>query len=117
VNHDREEEWRNRNLIAEYLTVLCSLACGARSGVGKVRGLIFPCKAKAWEPERYAHVVGRTDTILCDHINRKYTQQRYLPPSKVSGTQVQRVIIADGSIITDAHIDRAVIGIRSVAAR
>jgi glucose-1-phosphate adenylyltransferase len=49
-----------------------------------------------------------------DHINRIYTQQRHLPASKVSGTQVQRAIIADGSIITDAHIDRAVIGIRSV---
>jgi glucose-1-phosphate adenylyltransferase len=49
-----------------------------------------------------------------DHINRIYTQQRYLPASKVSGTQVQRAIIADGSIITDAHIDRAVVGIRSV---
>ena len=51
---------------------------------------------------------------LFDHINRIYTQQRHLPPSKVSGTQVQRVIIADGCVITDAHIDRAVIGIRSV---
>jgi len=49
-----------------------------------------------------------------DHINRIYTQQRHLPASKVSGTQVERAIIADGSIITDAHIDRAVIGIRSV---
>ena len=51
---------------------------------------------------------------LFDHINRIYTQQRHLPPTKVSGTQIQRVIIADGSIITDAHIERAVIGIRSV---
>src|SRR6516162_2579908 len=51
---------------------------------------------------------------LFDHINRIYIQQRHLPPSKVSGTEVQRVIIADGSIITDAHIDRAVVGIRSV---
>jgi glucose-1-phosphate adenylyltransferase len=49
-----------------------------------------------------------------DQINRIYTQQRHLPASKVSRTQVQRAIIADGSIITDAHIDRAVIGIRSV---
>jgi glucose-1-phosphate adenylyltransferase len=59
-----------------------------------------------------------TDTVpafnFFDHINPIYTQQRFLPASKVSGTQVQRAIIADGSIITDAHIDRAVIGIRSV---
>ena len=49
-----------------------------------------------------------------DRINPIYTQQRFLPASKVSGTQVQRAIISDGCIITDAHIDRAVIGIRSV---
>jgi glucose-1-phosphate adenylyltransferase len=49
-----------------------------------------------------------------DHINPIYTQQRFLPASKVSGTQVQRAIIADGCVISDAHVDRAVIGIRSV---
>ena len=49
-----------------------------------------------------------------DHINPIYTQQRFLPDSKVSGTQVQRAIIADGCVISDANIDRAVIGIRSV---
>src|SRR6516164_1288064 len=49
-----------------------------------------------------------------DHINPIYTQQRLLPASKVSGTQVQRAIITDGCVISDAHIDRAVIGIRSV---
>ena len=49
-----------------------------------------------------------------DRINPIYTQQRSLPASKLRGTQVQRAIIADGCVITDAHIDRAVIGIRSV---
>jgi glucose-1-phosphate adenylyltransferase len=49
-----------------------------------------------------------------DHINPIYSQQLILPASKVRGTQVQRAIIADGCIITDAHIDRSVIGIRSV---
>jgi glucose-1-phosphate adenylyltransferase len=49
-----------------------------------------------------------------DHINPIYTQQRFLPDSKVSGTQVQRAIIADGCVISDVNIDRAVIGIRSV---
>jgi len=49
-----------------------------------------------------------------DHVNPIYTQRRLLPANKVSGTQVQRAIITDGCIITDAQIDRAVIGIRSV---
>ena len=41
-----------------------------------------------------------------DHINPIYTQRRLLPASKVSGTQAQQAIIADGCMITDAHIDR-----------
>ena len=49
-----------------------------------------------------------------DQVNPIYTLQRFLPASKVSGTIVQRAIIADGCIITDAHIERAVIGIRTV---
>lgn len=49
-----------------------------------------------------------------DQIDPVYTMQRFLPSSKISGTLVQRAIIADGCIITDAHIDRAVIGIRCV---
>ncbi|MBV8173492.1 MAG: glucose-1-phosphate adenylyltransferase [Verrucomicrobia bacterium] len=49
-----------------------------------------------------------------DRINPIYTQQRSLPASKLRGTQVPRAIIADGCVVTDAHIDRAVIGIRSV---
>ena len=49
-----------------------------------------------------------------DYINPIYTQQRFLPASKVSGTLVQQAIIADGCVISEAHIDRAVIGIRSV---
>lgn len=49
-----------------------------------------------------------------DQVNPIYTMQRFLPASKVSGTMVQRAIIADGCIITDAHIERAVIGIRTM---
>jgi glucose-1-phosphate adenylyltransferase len=49
-----------------------------------------------------------------DHINPIYSQRLILPASKVRGTQVQRAIIADGCISTDARIDRSVIGIRSV---
>jgi len=48
------------------------------------------------------------------HINPIYSQQQLLPASKVRGTRLQRAIIADGCIITDAHIDRSIIGIRSV---
>ena len=47
-------------------------------------------------------------------VKRLRRCQRFLPASKVSGKLVQRATIADGCIITDAHLDRAVIGIRSV---
>jgi glucose-1-phosphate adenylyltransferase len=49
-----------------------------------------------------------------DHLNPIYTHARFLPASKINGAQVHRSIIADGCIITDANIERAVIGVRSV---
>jgi glucose-1-phosphate adenylyltransferase len=36
-----------------------------------------------------------------------------LPPSKMSGTQVDKAIIADGCIINASHISRSIIGIRT----
>ena len=59
-----------------------------------------------------------TDTLpafnFFDPVHPIYTQQRFLPASKINGAQIHRAIIADGCIISEAHIDRAVIGIRSV---
>jgi glucose-1-phosphate adenylyltransferase len=43
-----------------------------------------------------------------------YTHARFLPASKVNGATVKRAIISDGCIISDAHIERAVVGVRSV---
>jgi glucose-1-phosphate adenylyltransferase len=43
-----------------------------------------------------------------------YTHPRFLPASKINAATVQRAIIADGCIISDAHIDRAIIGVRSI---
>jgi glucose-1-phosphate adenylyltransferase len=58
-----------------------------------------------------------TDTLppynFFDHLNPIYTHARFLPASKINGAQVNRSIIADGCIITNANIERAVIGIRS----
>ena len=59
-----------------------------------------------------------TDTVpaynFFDHLNPIYTRPLILPASKINRTQVHSAIIADGCIITDANIERAVIGIRSV---
>jgi glucose-1-phosphate adenylyltransferase len=45
--------------------------------------------------------------------NPIYTRARMLPPSKMSGTLVDKVIIADGCIINASHISRSIIGIRT----
>ncbi len=42
-----------------------------------------------------------------------YTHARFLPGSKINGATVKQAIISDGCIIDGAHIERAVIGIRS----
>src|SRR6184192_2807091 len=43
-----------------------------------------------------------------------YTHPRFLPGSKVNGATLRQAIISDGCIISDAHIERCVVGIRSV---
>jgi glucose-1-phosphate adenylyltransferase len=43
-----------------------------------------------------------------------YTHPRFLPGSKINGATLRQAIIADGCIISDAHIERSVIGVRSI---
>lgn len=59
-----------------------------------------------------------TDTLppynFFDRLAPIYTHPRFLPASKINAATVRRAIISDGCIISDAHIERAVIGVRSV---
>jgi len=43
-----------------------------------------------------------------------YSHPRFLPGSKVNGATLRQALISDGCIISDAHIERSVIGIRSI---
>jgi glucose-1-phosphate adenylyltransferase len=43
-----------------------------------------------------------------------YTHPRFLPGSKINGATLRQAIISDGCIISDAHLERSVVGIRSV---
>jgi glucose-1-phosphate adenylyltransferase len=43
-----------------------------------------------------------------------FSRPRFLPGSKVNGAQIDHAVISDGCIITDASLERCVIGIRSV---
>ncbi|WP_339756331.1 glucose-1-phosphate adenylyltransferase [uncultured Winogradskyella sp.] len=61
--------------------------------------------------------LGLTDEIpqfnLYDNNQRIYTNARILPTSKISGTLLDKTVIADGCLIHAAKIERSVIGIRS----
>ncbi len=50
---------------------------------------------------------------LFDNQQVVYTRARMLPPAKVSGTFLEKTIIADGSIITANRIENSIIGVRS----
>jgi len=61
--------------------------------------------------------LGLADDIpkfnLFDQDNRVYTRARILPTSKISGTILNKAVIADGCIINADKIEQSVIGIRS----
>ncbi len=61
--------------------------------------------------------LGLTDDIpqfnLFDASQRVYTHARVLPTSKISGTRLEKAVIADGCIIHASAIEKSVIGIRS----
>jgi glucose-1-phosphate adenylyltransferase len=61
--------------------------------------------------------IGLTDDIpdfdLYDNNRRIFTRARILPTSKISGTALDKAVIADGCIIHAAKVERSVIGIRS----
>jgi glucose-1-phosphate adenylyltransferase len=50
---------------------------------------------------------------LFDSAKTVYTRSRMLPPAKISGTIINKAIIAEGSIIHAKEIAQSVIGIRS----
>ena len=43
-----------------------------------------------------------------------YTHARFLPATKINGATIHKALLADGCILTDAHIERCVMGVRSV---
>jgi len=43
-----------------------------------------------------------------------FTHARFLPATKINGAQIREALISDGCIITDAHVETAVLGVRSI---
>ncbi len=50
---------------------------------------------------------------LFDNQKIVYSRARMLPPAKISGTTLEKTIIAEGSIISASRIENSVIGVRS----
>lgn len=65
----------------------------------------------------YEANLGLTDNIpkfnLFNNSKPVYTRARLLPPSKISGTTLEKTVISDGCIIHASRIEHSVIGIRS----
>ncbi len=61
--------------------------------------------------------IGLTKSIpdfdLYDKSKRIYSRARMLPATKISGTTLNKTVIAEGCIISAAKIEKSVIGIRS----
>ena len=61
--------------------------------------------------------IGLTDDVpkfnLFDNAKTVYSRARMLPPAKISGTRLNKSIIAEGSIILADVIDQSVVGIRA----
>lgn len=89
---------------------------------------IHNCKVLSYQYDGYWTDIGNiysffeanislTDEIppfnLFDSAQTVYTRSRMLPPAKISGTIINKAIIAEGSIIHAKEISRSVIGIRS----
>ena len=53
------------------------------------------------------------DFNLFDNSNSIYTRARMLPPANISGTTLEKTIIAEGCIINASRIENSVIGIRT----
>jgi glucose-1-phosphate adenylyltransferase len=50
---------------------------------------------------------------LFDNDNAVYTRPRMLPPAKISGTTLEKTIIAEGCIINASRVEHSVLGIRT----
>jgi glucose-1-phosphate adenylyltransferase len=85
-----------------------------------MRGYVFD---GFWEDIGTVRSFFETNLMLTDVVpefdffdaeNPIYTRARYLPACKVNSCRVERTLLSDGCIITQAALNRCVIGLRSV---
>lgn len=116
----------NRQLMFDYL--LNNFLDAADFGKEIIPHSIDKCKVASYQYDGYWTDIGNiysffeanlglTDDLpdfnLFDNNRAIYTRARMLPPAKVSGTTLEKTVIAEGSIINASRVDKCVIGIRS----
>jgi glucose-1-phosphate adenylyltransferase len=102
---------------------------GSDFGKEIIPGLLGKVAMKAYIFEGYWEDIGtvrsffETNLMLTDLVpafnffdarNPIYTQPKTLPAAKINGSNMQKVLVADGAIISDATLKRCVISERSV---
>jgi len=53
------------------------------------------------------------DFNMFDNERTIYTRSRMLPPAKISGTTLEKTLVAEGSIVNASRVEHSVVGIRS----
>ncbi|HUM65281.1 MAG TPA: glucose-1-phosphate adenylyltransferase [Chitinophagaceae bacterium] len=116
----------NRQLLFDYL--LNNYLDAADFGKEIIPQSIDKCKVASYQYDGYWTDIGNIysffeanlgltadlpDFNLFDNNRAIYTRARMLPPAKVSGTTLEKTVIAEGSIINASRMDTCVVGIRS----
>ncbi|WP_370392432.1 glucose-1-phosphate adenylyltransferase [uncultured Winogradskyella sp.] len=114
----------NRDLLVELMNDTSTVDFGKEiipQSIGKHKVVSFPFEGY-WTDignidSFFEANLGLTDDIpkfnLYDMNQRVFTHARILPTSKISGTTLNKAVIAEGCIIQAAMIEKSVIGIRS----
>ncbi|MBP7557630.1 MAG: glucose-1-phosphate adenylyltransferase [Chitinophagaceae bacterium] len=116
----------NRNLLFDYLQNLYQDATDFGKEI--IPQAITSCRVASYQYEGYWTDIGNIysffeanlgltadlpDFNLFDNNKAIYTRARMLPPAKVSGTTLEKTVIAEGSIINASRMEQCVVGIRS----
>jgi len=116
----------NRNLLMDYLQNLYQDATDFGKEI--IPQAINNCRVASYQYEGYWTDIGNIysffeanlgltadlpDFNLFDNNKAIYTRARMLPPAKVSGTTLEKTVIAEGTIINASRMEECVVGIRS----
>lgn len=116
----------NRGLLMDYLQNLYPEATDFGKEI--IPHAIDRCKVASYQYEGYWTDIGNIysffeanleltaelpDFNLFDNNRSIYTRARMLPPAKVSGTTLEKTVIAEGSIINASRMEQCVVGIRA----